>query len=373
GQARLRQLLQYRRTEPAGHAVVLDRHDGPGVGADLAQQRAVERLDEAGVDDPDLRPVAGGSQRVPDRRSHAQQPHRPAGGSRGGGPLEDLPTAPLDVGPLRYRRVGGGGHAATRPAYGLRPAERQRGLEHGAHLVHVTRHGDTDVRDGAQVGQVVDALVRRAVTADQARPVDREHHVEVLEGDVVDHLVVAALQERRVDGHDGLLAPQRQPGAYRHRHVLGDANVDVAPRVHLAVAHQAAALAHGGRDDPYAVVGRGQRGGGLSEGLGPGVARPLGHRVDRVEAAGAVPGDRVRLGGLVALALARDDVEHGRPVEFTDAAQVEDDLVDVVSVDGTDVPQTHGVERVVAGGVEEAPRRLLGAAAQVGKGFPHAV
>ena len=56
-----------------------------------------------------------------------------------------------------------------------------------------------DVRDRAQVRDVVGAVVRRAVVADQPGAVHAEHDVQLLEADVVDDLVVRALQEGRVD------------------------------------------------------------------------------------------------------------------------------------------------------------------------------
>ena len=59
-----------------------------------------------------------------------------------------------------------------------------------------------DVRQAAQVGDVERAVVRRAVVADEAGAVHREHDGQLLQADVVDDLVVRALQERRVDrGH----------------------------------------------------------------------------------------------------------------------------------------------------------------------------
>src|SRR5690606_24655878 len=133
------------------------------------------------------------------------------------------------------------------------------------------------------------------------------------------------------------------------------------------------AFAHGRRDDPDAVVGYGEGGGSVTEGFGPGVAATLRDRVGRVEARRSVPGDRIRLGSLVALALARDDVQHGRTIELADAAQVEDELVDVVTVDRSDVAHAHRMERVVRGRVEEASRGLLRAAAQVCQRLPHSV
>ena len=70
----------------------------------------------------------------------------------------------------------------------------------------------------------------RAIGADHAAAVDREQHVEVLDRDVVHQLVVAALQERRIDRDHRLGAFAGHAGGERHRVLLGDGDVEVALR-----------------------------------------------------------------------------------------------------------------------------------------------
>ena len=82
----------------------------------------------------------------------------------------------------------------------------------------------------AQVGVVEGAVVRGAVAAHQAAAVEREQHRQVLDRDVVDQLVVAALQERRIDRHHRLHALAGEPGGEGHGVLLGDADVEVALR-----------------------------------------------------------------------------------------------------------------------------------------------
>ena len=67
----------------------------------------------------------------------------------------------------------------------------------------------------------------RAVVADQPGAVHREDDVELLQADVVDELVVGALQEGRVDRADRLRALDREPGGEQHRVLLGDPDVVV--------------------------------------------------------------------------------------------------------------------------------------------------
>ena len=53
----------------------------------------------------------------------------------------------------------------------------------------------------------------RAVAADEARAIDRERHRQILQRDVVDQLIVRALQERRIDRDDRPQAFARHAGA----------------------------------------------------------------------------------------------------------------------------------------------------------------
>ncbi len=90
--------------------------------------------------------------------------------------------------------------------------------------------------------------MRGAVGAHQARAVEREHHRQVLDRDVVDQLVVGALQEGRVDRDHRLQALAGQAGREGHGVLLGDAHVVVAVGKALLELDQARALAHRGRD-----------------------------------------------------------------------------------------------------------------------------
>ena len=92
-------------------------------------------------------------------------------------------------------------------------------------LLAVGRGYDAQVGNGAQVGQVEQAVVGGAVLADDSRAVDAEHHVLFLQGDIDDELVKGALEEGRVDGNDGQLAAKGKPAGQRHRVFLGNAHV----------------------------------------------------------------------------------------------------------------------------------------------------
>ena len=64
-----------------------------------------------------------------------------------------------------------------------------------AALVLIGRAGHADIGDAAQIGDVISAGMGGAVGANQASTVEREHHRQVLNGDIVDQLVIGALQK----------------------------------------------------------------------------------------------------------------------------------------------------------------------------------
>ena len=74
-----------------------------------------------------------------------------------------------------------------------------------------------------EIGHVERPGVGRPVRAHQPGPVDGEAHRQPLDRHVVHHLVVAPLQEGRVDRRERLHPRRRHPGAEGHRMLLGDA------------------------------------------------------------------------------------------------------------------------------------------------------
>ena len=96
--------------------------------------------------------------------------------------------------------------------------------------------------------------MRRAVGADQAGAVHGKAHRQPLDRDVVHHLVVAALQEGRIDRAERLVALGRKACGERHRMLLGDADVECALREHLLEQVDAGARWHRGGDADDLVV-----------------------------------------------------------------------------------------------------------------------
>ena len=65
--------------------------------------------------------------------------------------------------------------------------------EHVAHFAFVFRRHEDDVRHWPQVRDVEQAVVRLAVAAGNAAAIETELHVQILNADVVNHLVETAL------------------------------------------------------------------------------------------------------------------------------------------------------------------------------------
>ena len=93
------------------------------------------------------------------------------------------------------------------------------------------------------------------VVADDPTAVHREHHGEILHGDVVHDLIEASLQERRIhrdDRHDAL---GREPGREGHRVLLADTHVEKPIGKLLKKRQQTGAARHRGGDRNRALVG----------------------------------------------------------------------------------------------------------------------
>ena len=122
--------------------------------------------------------------------------------------------------------------------------------------------------------------------------------------------------------------------------LLGNAHVMVALRKTLVELDHARAFAHGGGDGHQAFVLLGHVAQPAAKDLGEGgLGRRggLGQAHGGVELAGAVVGNRVGLGQLVALAFFGHHMQKLRAFEVLDVLQRRDQRVQVVPVDGADV------------------------------------
>jgi hypothetical protein len=106
----------------------------------------------------------------------------------------------------------------------------RHGVDHVDELGLVGGGHHDEIGKRAQISEVEAAGVRLSVGADQPGAVHREAHRQVLDRDVVDDLVVGALQEGRIDRAERPIALRGEPGGEGHPMLLGDADVERALR-----------------------------------------------------------------------------------------------------------------------------------------------
>src|SRR6185369_4338405 len=87
------------------------------------------------------------------------------------------------------------------------------------------RHHD-DVWDRTQLRDVEQAMMRLPVAAGDTAAIETELHVQILDADVVYHLIKTALQESRVDRADGFQSFARHARRKRDAVLLSDADVE---------------------------------------------------------------------------------------------------------------------------------------------------
>ena len=187
----------------------------------------------------------------------------------------------------------------------------------------------------------------RAVGAHQPGAVDREQHRQVLQCDIVNQLIVAALQEGRVNRHHRLQAFAGKPAGEGQRMLFGNAHVVIAARKACGKFNHPGAFTHrrGDADDP--LVGLCHIAQPFAEHLGVGRLAAAFSRDDaphRIEFSRPVIQHRIGLGQLVALPLARDHVQKLRPFEKPHVLQGGNQRFEVVAIDRTDVVETELLE-----------------------------
>ena len=140
------------------------------------------------------------------------------------------------------------GAAAARVADGTRALVLVAGIQHLAAFVFITRCHDHHIRDTAHKAQVECALVGLAIRTDQATAVNRKHHRQIHDGNIVDQLVITALQEGRINRDHRMVAPDRHAGCQSDGVLLGNSDIEVLLRVLFRETYHAGAFAHGRGD-----------------------------------------------------------------------------------------------------------------------------
>ena len=340
--------------------MLLDRHKARDARRESEESLGVEGLREARVDDRRLDTVGRERLRRGERRVHrmaVREQHDVVALA------QRLRRAERD---LLERLVGARADARpAREAHGDAPAARGRvtvrGPEHVPQHPLVARRHQGHARHRPQVCDVVQALMRAAVVADDARAIEREHDREVLHRDVMEDLVVRALQERRVDRDDRHDALRREAAGHRHRVLFGDADVDQPPGELPEERLQAGAARHRRGDRDGALV--------VPEDLAHCVREDRGvlrrARLRRACRGDAVPLHVVVLGGPVAVAFLRVEMHEDRPV--AEVARLLEQMLhgeEVVAVDRSEVREAELLEEQVRDQeglhrVEDAAARFL--------------
>ena len=195
--------------------------------------------------------------------------------------------------------------------------------------------------------------MRGAVGADQAGAVNGKPDGQALQRDVVHDLIVGALQECRIDCDEGLVAFRRHARREGHRMLFCDPDVETALGKQFGKFINTGAGRHGCsyRHNSVVQFGLGEQGVGENAGI----ARRIGRRFflcagDDVEAGNAMILVIAVFRGRVAVAFARHDVKQYRAVQFAvaDIAQHGQEVVEIVTVDRTDVIKAHFLEQRAA-------------------------
>ena len=226
-------------------------------------------------------------------------------------------------------------------------------------LVH--RRGDGEMRYRAQSRHVEGSVVGRSVFAHQSGTVQTEHHRQVQDCHVVNHVVVGTLCERAID------VAERDEPVLRHASregdgvALGDTHVEgsIGHRLHHDVHRASRRHGWSNAHDLRILLGKLQQGVAenvlelrrLVAGVGDETLASLG-----VELARRMPDGGTLLGRLVALALGGVQVEELRTLHVLKLSQYAHNLLHVVPVERTEVTDVHALEDILL----MAQRRLQG-------------
>src|SRR5438552_3502208 len=220
--------LAHRAPRAAHYLMLLDRDEQVVFFGNFSQQGQIERLHETHVRHCRVE-LFGGLERRFQHRAEGEDRHALSAPSHLAFPERDGFHLLFCLSQCSAPRVP---HAA-------RTITHETCVEHLPAFVGVGGGHHREIGHRAQVGEVEGAIVGRAIAADEAGAIERKQHRQVLDRDVVDQLIVAALQESRIDAHDRPHALAGEARGERHRVLLGDADVEVAAGKLLRVPHHA--------------------------------------------------------------------------------------------------------------------------------------
>ena len=94
-------------------------------------------------------------------------------------------------------------------------------------------------------------MMRRAILTDQARTVQADGHGQILQANVMDHLVIGALSKCRIECDNRVHAGCSHAGRHRHRMFFRDPHIEKAFGVYLAKSLESGTGRHGRCDGQH--------------------------------------------------------------------------------------------------------------------------
>ena len=226
-------------------------------------------------------------------------------------------------------------------ADGHRAVHGQGGPEHGPQLLEGggAQHGEAG--DLGEKPHVLTAVVGGAVGPHQAGPVHRQHHVEALEGHVVDEHVVAPLEKAGVYGEDRDHPLLGHAGGHADGVALGDAHVEKPLGPGGGELLQAGARPHGGGDGADPLVLPRQLHQLMAKDIGKVRGLLGGNPRRRVKGRHPVAPLRLLLRRKVPLSLLCQHMDQHRAVQLPGPRQNRGELLHIVPIHRPQIGKTH--------------------------------
>ena len=261
---------------------------------------------------------------------------------------DNAPLADLErFTPLGQRHAG---------SLAARVPERDRpGVVCGGGGHHVDQFGlvgrchHREAREVGQVGDVECARMGRSVGAHKAGAINGKTDRQTLQGDIMDDLVIGALQKGRIDRAERFHSRRCQSGGKGHAMLFGNTHIEHPLGMSLCKHIETGSRCHrrGDGDDSAVPAGFfGQRVGkylGVARGTRFGFGKSTGFGIEASHSMILV-GTVLRRG--IACTLARDRVNEDRAIgDALEGAQNRQKLGKVVSVDRADIGKAHVFEK----------------------------
>jgi hypothetical protein len=127
-------------------------------------------------------------------------------------------------------------------------------VEHVLKFVFIFWGHDHHVRDYSKKGKIEDAMMSRAVIADNTASVNGERYRQVGQADIMYDLIKGTLQKRRIDGNNGPQAFNGHAGSKGYGMLLGYADIKKSVGKAFREVAQTGSGRHGRRDRYHTFV-----------------------------------------------------------------------------------------------------------------------